>query len=209
LNSDKTRINFVKDLGPLLIKTKAIQFGDFTLSSGKNSPYYIDLRVIPSFPDVFNKVVSLYVHTLENLIGSNKNWVICGVPTSGLTFASVVAFNLKMPLIYVREKIKTYGTGKKIEGVFKSGYNIVVLDDLITSGGSIINTIDTLRHEGGKVDNVVVLIDRLQGGKKRLAEKGVKLNSLMDINELADSIFALNIIDLKQYENLKINIEKT
>lgn len=203
MNWDKTRLNFVKELGPLLVKTKAIQFGDFILSSGKSSPYYIDLRVIPSFPDVFNKVVFAYTNALENLIRTNKDWIVGGVPTSGLTYASVVAYNLKKPLIYIREKNKTYGTGKKIEGVLESDCNVVIIDDLITSGGSLITTIDTVRLGGGEVDNVVVLIDRLQGGKEKLAEIGVKLNAIMDIDELADLIYDLKIIDLKQYENLR------
>lgn len=199
---NKLRIHLINELGPMLVKTKALQFGDFILSSGKSSPYYIDLRVIPSYPDVFDKVIFSYINALENL-GVLSDLTISGIPTSGLTYASVISYNLKKPLIYVREKNKSYGTGNMIEGVLKSGSNVVVIDDLITTGGSLITTIDTVRQAGGKVDNVVVLIDRLQGGKKRLADKGVTLNVIMNINELADSIYNLKIINLKQYENIK------
>lgn len=202
LEWNKLRIHLINELGPMLVKTKALQFGDFILSSGKSSPYYIDLRVIPSYPDVFDKVIFSYINALENL-GALSDLTISGIPTSGLTYASVISYNLKKPLIYVREKNKSYGTGKMIEGVLKSGSNVVVIDDLITTGGSLITTIDTVRQAGGKVDNVVVLIDRLQGGKKRLADKGVTLNVIMNINELADSIYNLKIINLKQYENIK------
>lgn len=202
LEWDKLRINLINELGPMLVKTKAIQFGDFILSSGQTSPYYIDLRMIPSYPEVFDKVIFSYINALKNL-SALSDLTISGIPTSGLAYASVIAYNLKKPLIYVREKNKTYGTGKMIEGVLKSESNVIIIDDLITTGGSLITTIDTVRQAGGKVDNVIVLIDRLQGGKKLLAEKGVKLNAIMNINELSDSIYNLNIIDLKQYENIK------
>ncbi|MFQ6135384.1 MAG: orotate phosphoribosyltransferase [Nitrososphaerales archaeon] len=205
---EEERLMLVRDLGRILVKTRAIQFGTFTLSSGKLSPYYIDLRIVPSFPDVFSKTVTAYMDAIKNLIGLDKVGAVGGVPTSGLTYATAVAYSIKKPLIYVREEKKTHGAAKKIEGVLKPGCNVVVLDDLITTGTSLIKTIDTIRSEGGEVDNVVVLIDRMEGGRERLAEKGVRLNTITDMRELADLLCDMEIIDSQQNRYIKSQIKK-
>jgi len=203
LNWDAERQLLVRDLSQILVKKGVVQFGNFTLSSGKTSPYYIDLRLVPSFPEVFSRVVTAYERSLKTLIGFDDIGAVGGVPTSGLIYAAVVAHNIKKPLIYVREKNKSYGTGKKIEGVIKSGCKVAIIDDLITTGGSVVKTIDALRQKGGEIDNVVVLIDRLEGGKKILSEKGVTLNAITNISELADLLYEMNMLDSEQYTNIK------
>ena len=207
MNWDAERQLLARDLGQILAEKGVVQFGNFTLSSGKTSPYYIDLRLVPSFPEVFAKVVTTYEHSLKTLIGLDNVGAVGGVPTSGLTYAAVVAHNLKKPLVYVREKNKAYGKGKKIEGVLKPGCKVALIDDLITTGGSLAQTIDALRQKGGEVDNAIVLIDRLEGGDALLAEKGVKLNAITNIRELADLIYGMDIIDSKQYEHIKSQIK--
>ncbi|MDP6641500.1 MAG: orotate phosphoribosyltransferase [Nitrososphaerales archaeon] len=207
MNWDAERQLLARDLGQILAEKGVVQFGNFTLSSGKTSPYYIDLRLIPSFPEVFAKVVTTYEHSLKTLIGLDNVGAVGGVPTSGLTYAAVVAHNLKKPLVYVREKNKTYGKGKKIEGVLKPGCKVALIDDLITTGGSLVKTIDALRQIGGEVDNVVVLIDRLEGGRDLLADKGVKLDAIITIGELADLLYEMDKIDIKQHEYIKSQIE--
>ena len=203
MNWDAERQLLVKDLSQILVKKGVMQFGNFTLSSGKTSPYYIDLRLIPSFPEVFSRVVTAYERSLKTLIGFDDIGAVGGVPTSGLIYAAVVAHNIKKPLIYVREENKSYGTGKKIEGVIKSRCTVVIIDDLITTSGSVVKTIDALRQKGGEIDNVVVLIDRLEGGKKTLSEKGVTLNAITNISELADLLYEMNMMDSEQYTNIK------
>ena len=207
MNWDEERQILVRDLGQILVENGVVQFGNFTLSSGKTSPYYIDLRLVPSFPEVFSKVVTAYESSLKVLIGLDNVGAIGGVPTSGLTYATVVAYNLKKPLVYIREENKTYGTRKNVEGVLKTGCKVAIIDDLITTGGSLIKTIDALRQKGGEVDNVIVLIDRLEGGKDLLAEKGVKLNAITDISELADLLYGTKIIDSKQHEYIQSQIK--
>ena len=207
MNWDEERQLLVKDLGQILVGNGVVKFGTFTLSSGKISPYYIDLRLVPSFPEVFGKVVTAYENSLNVLIGLDNVDAIGGVTTSGLTYAAVVAYNLKKPLVYVREENKTYGARKKVEGVLKPGCKAVIIDDIITTGGSLVKTIDTLRQKGGEVDNVIVLIDRLEGGEALLAEKGVKLNAITNIGELADLLYGLEIIDFKQHGYIKSQIK--
>jgi len=207
LNWDEKRQLLVKDLGQILVVNGVVKFGTFTLSSGKISPYYIDLRLVPSFPEVFSKVIAAYENSLKVLIGLDNVDAVGGVPTSGLTYAAVVAYNLKKPLIYVRKENKTYGTEKEVEGVLKPGYKIALIDDLITTGGSLVKTIDTLRQKGVEVDNVIVLIDRLEGGANLLAEKGVKLNAITNIGELADLLHEMEIIDSEQHRHIKSQIK--
>lgn len=205
---EEERLLLVRDLGRILTKTRAIQFGTFTLSSGKLSPYYIDLRIVPSFPDAFSKTVTAYIEAIKNLIGLEKVGAVGGVPTSGLTYATAVAYSIKKPLIYVREEEKTHGTAKKIEGILKPGCNVVVLDDLITTGTSLVKTIETIRHEGGEVENAVVLIDRLEGGRKRLAENGVRLSAVTDMMKLTNLLYDMGIIDAEQNKYIKSQIKK-
>tara|TARA_B100000315_G_scaffold100641_1_gene92480 strand:- start:1515 stop:2147 length:633 start_codon:yes stop_codon:yes gene_type:complete len=207
LNWYEKRQLLVKDLGQILVGNGVVKFGTFTLSSGKISPYYIDLRLVPSFPEVFSKVIAAYENSLKVLIGLDNVDAVGGVPTSGLTYAAVVAYNLKKPLIYVRKENKTYGTEKEVEGVLKPGYKIALIDDLITTGGSLVKTIDTLRQKGVEVDNVIVLIDRLEGGANLLAEKGVKLNAITNIGELADLLHEMEIIDSEQHRHIKSQIK--
>ena len=207
MNWYEKRQLLVKDLGQILVGNGVVKFGTFTLSSGKISPYYIDLRLVPSFPEVFSKVITAYENSLKGLIGLDNVDAVGGVPTSGLTYAAVVAYNLKKPLIYVRKENKTYGTEKEVEGVLKPGYKIALIDDLITTGGSLVKTIDTLRQKGVEVDNVIVLIDRLEGGANLLAEKGVKLNAITNIGELADLLHEMEIIDSEQHRHIKSQIK--
>ena len=207
MNWYEKRQLLVKDLGQILVGNGVVKFGTFTLSSGKISPYYIDLRLVPSFPEVFSKVIAAYENSLKVLIGLDNVDAVGGVPTSGLTYAAVVAYNLKKPLIYVRKENKTYGTEKEVEGVLKPGYKIALIDDLITTGGSLVKTIDTLRQKGVEVDNVIVLIDRLEGGANLLAEKRVKLNAITNIGELADLLHEMEIIDSEQHRHIKSQIK--
>jgi orotate phosphoribosyltransferase len=208
LNWEEEREQVVRDLGRILVQARALQFGTFTLSSGKISSYYVDLRIVPSYPDVFEKAVTAYIDAVKNLVGLNEIEAVAGVPTSGLTYATAVAYSLRKPLIYVRDMVKDYGTAKKIEGVMKPGAKVVILDDLITTGNSLIKTIDAIRSEGGEVENAVVLIDRLEGGREKLAEKNVKLNPVTDMLELTDLLYDMEMIDDDQNTAVKSQIQK-
>jgi orotate phosphoribosyltransferase len=172
------------------------------------SPYYIDLRLLPSYPNSFCEIVDSYISIIENRIGLDNIEAIGGVPTSGLTYATAVAYSTKKPLIYVRDNKKDYGTSKWIEGVLKPGSNVLILDDLITTGNSLIKTIDKIKSEGGEIDNAIVLIDRLEGGKEILDKKGVKLNAITDIDELTELLYNMQIIDSEKRSYIKSQIKE-
>ena len=184
------RKKIVEELAMVLVKGRALQVGTFTLSSGKLSSYYVDLRMVPSFPGAYRYVIDCYLSLIRNEVGLDKFDAIAGIPTAGLTFSSPVALELRKPMIYVRKEEKDYGHMKRIEGTITPGWRVLVMDDLITTGHSVLTGIDAIREEGGEVKSVAVLIDRLEGGKANLRKAGVKLRPLTDITELARTLHA-------------------
>jgi len=186
----------------LLLRIGAIRFGEFTLSSRRKSPYYIDLRLAPSYPDVLDRIGDLYVGVVKNEI--QPKWKIdriAGVPTAGLPVATVVSQKLRIPLIYVRKEKKDYGLSKTVEGVVESNDNILLVDDLITTGHSTIQEAEILR-ETGNVKHVVVLVDREQGGPENLNHEELELHSLIKITDVFAYLKDLDAIPPKTYETV-------
>jgi orotate phosphoribosyltransferase len=184
----KGRTKLVEELAMVLVKVRSLQVGTFTLSSGKLSSYYVDLRAVPSFPGAYRYVVDAYEALIRNGIGMDKFDVIAGIPTAGLAFSSPVALELGKPMIYVRKEEKDYGRKRRIEGSISPGSRVLVIDDLITTGHSILGAIDAIKEEGGEVKHVALLIDRLEGGKANLKKAGLTLHALTDILELVKTL---------------------
>ncbi|MHA1917395.1 MAG: orotate phosphoribosyltransferase [Candidatus Ranarchaeia archaeon] len=165
-----------------LVENDIIRFGDFTLASGKKSPYYIDLRLLPSHPLIFKEAMFEYKKIIEN---ENIDYdVIAGVPTAGISFASVLSQLGNKPLIYLRKQMKKHGTKKQIEGDFKKGQRVLLVDDLITAGGSLIEAIKILRDAGAIIEDVIVLIDREQGGINNLRNENVNCHTVIKIRDI-------------------------
>ncbi len=190
------------ELCRILMKTGALKFGMFKLTSGKLSPYYVDLRSIPSHPESFRRVIEIYEKLVKDDIGIEEFDRISCVPTSGLLFASVLAFQLYKPILYSRKEKKTHGRERRIEGVVTPGDRIVIVDDLITTGKSLVDAIDVLRAEGGIVTDAVVLIDRQEGGKAQLQKSNVKLHSFMSMTEIASIMYQLGVIEEGKYNEI-------
>lgn len=184
----KGRDKLIEELAMVLVKVSAFQLGTFTLASGKLSSYYVDLRAVPSFPGAYRYVVDAYIALVKNVVGLDNFDVIAGVPTAGLAFSSPVALETEKPMIYVRKEAKDYGRKKRIEGTIKPGDRVLVLDDVITTGHSVMGAVDAVREEGGEVKNVAVLIDRLEGAKVNLKKSGVTLRPLTDVLELVKTL---------------------
>jgi orotate phosphoribosyltransferase len=189
------RKDIIRNLGKVLVKSGALKFGAFTLASGKLSSYYIDLRIVPSLPSVFRQIIYSYKSLIKQTIRENRFDIIAGIPTAGLTYATAVAYELSKPLIYIRKEKKEHGTGKDVEGLIPPGAKVVVIDDVITTGGSLIAAINSVRRSGGTIEKAIVLIDRLEEGKKNLADVGVDLVSLTSIAEITDFLYNMNIIE--------------
>lgn len=158
----------------------AVRFGRFELHSGRKSPIYIDLRLLASFPDALREAAAAYRHRLKTLTFDR----IAATPLAGLPIGTAICLDMNLPLIYPRKTIKGYGTGKQIEGQWEIGQTAVVVDDLITSGDSLLKGITFLKAAGLRVNEAVVLIDREQGGREALQEQGYRLHSLMTIGQL-------------------------
>jgi orotate phosphoribosyltransferase len=178
----------------ILKKTNAIEFGAFKLPSGKITPYYIDLRVISSFPDAFAKISEIIVEFIKNEIGLENFDRIAGIPTAGLPLSAVVAYNLKKPFLYVRQKRKLRGRERRVEGVLMPGNKVLLVDDLVTTGLSLKKSALAVRAEGGIVSDAFVLLDREEGGKDKLADINVNLHAVLGIRDVAQKLYELNII---------------
>ena len=184
----------------ILFKIDAIKFGVFKLSSGKASPYYIDLRVIPSFPDAFREICDFYAEYITNQIGVKNFDRMAGVPLTGIIFASQVAYNLKKPFVYVRKGVRLRGRERRVEGVLVSGERVLLIDDLVTTGLTVKKAAEAVRAEGGVVTDAVVFLDREESGNQMLEKTGIKLHTLLKISEVANTLYDLGAID---QENLK------
>jgi uridine monophosphate synthetase len=170
-----------------LADTGAIQFGQFTLASGKSSPIYIDLRLLASYPAVLREVARAYATVLRRSgLVAQAGHRLAAIPYAALPIGTAVALELDMPLIYPRKEAKGYGLARQIEGEFEPGQRAIVLDDLITTGGSKLAAIEPLAAAGLEVKDVVVLIDREQGGRQELEAAGYRLHAVLRLSEMLD-----------------------
>lgn len=159
-----------------------IKFGNFTLKSGIESPFYVDLRPLSSSPQLLKTLANNLLELVENAPFD----LICGVPYAALPMGTTMSLASGVPLIIKRKENKGYGTKRMVEGVYSDGQNCLLVEDVITSGQSLLETIDEIEREGLKVTDLVVVLDREQGGIKKLEEKGYKVHTLFTINEVID-----------------------
>lgn len=176
----------------------AIQFGRFRLHSGRESRIYIDLRVVVSYPHALRQVAAAYRTVLEGL----RFDLLAATPLAGLPIGTAICLDMNVPLIYPRKTAKSYGTGKNVEGRWSIGQTAVVVDDLITSGDSILQTIATLKATGLRVTDAVVLIDREQGGRQTMEQQGYRLQSVYTLPQLLDTLVEHSRLSDRQREEV-------
>lgn len=172
-----------------LLENNIIKYGDFTLKSGEKSNYYADIKMLISYPKIVTKIMSIILNQLSDIIEIDKesdrnNYVICGVPYGGIYFASVLSLYSGIPMILLRNDIKSHGTKKRVEGDYK-GKKVILVEDVITTGTSIMEAIVLLKQENIEVDSVFVILDREKNGFKNLKNIPInKLNSCLKISDI-------------------------
>jgi len=201
-------MEFVKEFAIFLYKNNIIRFGNFTLASGKNSSYYVDLRLIPSYPHQFRKMIKNLQSLIVEKTGLDDFDCLASVPTGGLVVTSALAIEIVKPLIYVRSKPKEHGTTKSIEGKISAGMKVVMVDDVVTTGTSVLNGINQLKEAGLLVSDLYVIINRLEGGDKALSDIGVQTHQLTDILEITDILFQEKLIDKEIFEKIKNQVSR-
>ncbi|OQY33614.1 MAG: hypothetical protein B6241_07385 [Spirochaetaceae bacterium 4572_59] len=181
-----------------LIQTECFRLGEFTLKSGKKSPFYIDLRRVSSDAALLAEVARGYAEIIEDLECDR----IAGIPVAALPLATAVSLETGIPLIYPRMTMKAHGTGNRIEGEYKKGEKVLLLDDLITTGKSKVEAIEILRDAGLIVTELAVLLERGVQGRKDMEAAGIMLRSYAHVSELLEPCHKLGMIDEDQLTDM-------
>ena len=208
MKTQPANISQKERMANILFKIDALKFGVFKLTSGKASPYYIDLRVIPSFPDAFREICESYGQYISSEIGVKSFDRIAAIPLAGIPFASQIAYNLKKPFLYVRKGIRLHGRERRVEGILVSGDRVLLIDDLLTTGLTLKKAASVVRAEGGVVTEAVVFLDREEGGLQLLEQNGIKLHALLRMSEVANILYEMGGIDEESLKTILKQVKK-
>ena len=187
-----------------LFEAGCVRFGNFTLASGKQSPIYVDLRRVISNPALLRQAASAYA----SLAAALKFDCLAAVPYAALPVTAAVALEMNKPMIYPRKEAKTHGTGQMVEGLFEKGQVALAVEDVITSGGSILTAVKTLEEVGLVVKDVIVLVDRNQGGHQAMAGGGYSLHAVLTIDEIVENLHDTGKLDADMYQTVKTYLEE-
>jgi uridine monophosphate synthetase len=185
-----------------LLDIGAVKFGSFRLKlHEKNpdaplSPIYIDLRLLRSFPDVMDSAILVYK---ELITGLNYD-CFADVPTAATPIVAILSHEMRIPMISPRVAEKTHGIGRMIDGTYKKGQVALLVDDLITKADSKLDAISALKENGIRVNDVVVLVDREQGGTEELTRLGYQSHSAFRLKELLSLYLEAGRITKDEFE---------
>ena len=195
---DKTTL-----IAEALTRSGALKFGSFRLRSGITSPYYIDMTWLLSSPEDLELVVNLVAEEIKAFSSSTSIDKLASIELKGALLLPSIAGKLKMPCVVVRKESKAYGlTGRLAGGEVENGERLVFFDDLVTSGGSKLEGIKPLEQAGGKIEIILVVVDREQGGRENLEKLGYKVKCLATISDLVKALESKGAISREQAEKI-------
>lgn len=174
----------LQDLVEKFFKIGCVKFGCFTLQSGMQTPIYFDLRGIVSYPQLMSDVSDLMFEILPE---NKKNFSrICGVPYTALPIATCISLKQNIPMLVKRKEAKDYGTKKMVEGIFNEGDKCLIIEDVVTSGSSILETVESLKTIGVEITDAIVLLNREQGGEENITKHGITLHSVFTMSQILE-----------------------
>jgi uridine monophosphate synthetase len=178
-----------------------ILFGSYVQASGATFPYYIDLRKIISHPQIFYQVLNAYAEIIKDLEYDR----IAGIPYGSLPTATGLALQMQKPMIFPRKEVKAHGTRRAIEGNFEAGEKVLVVDDILISGKSVMEGAEKIKAAGLEVSDIVVFIDHEGGVKDKLKSNGYNAYSALTISEITETLYQAGRINEEQYLALEIH----
>lgn len=177
-----------EDVAKILLKVKAITLNPekpYRFVSGVLSPIYCDNRLLMSYPQEREKITDFFIEIIERK--NLKFDVLAGTATSGICWAAWVAGKMKKPMIYVRPSKKDHGKGNRIEGKLERGQKVLVIEDLVSTGGSSISAVEGVGEQGGIVDDCLAIFTyEMDKAKKGFKESGCNLITLTKFSTLID-----------------------
>lgn len=182
-----------------LHKIGAIKFGEFTLKSGKKSPIYVDMRVVVSYP----KIMESITYVMWEKIQSKPFNMLCGVPYGAVPLATALSLYSHKPMIMLRKETKEYGTKQPIEGVYKSGDTVLLVEDVTTTGGSTLQSALALEQAGLKVPYAVPFLDREQGAGETLFAHGIICDPVCTLDFTVETLFKGKHVSEEHYSLTK------
>jgi uridine monophosphate synthetase len=182
-----------------LHKYGLLKFGQFTLKSGIVAPFYIDLRIVQSFPEAFHTITKVYAELVKDL---PTDTLLAGIPEAGIPIATAVGYETKRPLIQPRAKVKEHGTASLIEGNWKAGDKVAIIDDLVAKGDSKIEALERFKQCDLKVVGFYLLLDREMGGKQIVEKAGYTLEAAMTITEALGILLAEGKLSQSQHDDM-------
>ena len=199
--------NLINDLILFLYDKGAIKIGNFTLSSGIKSKFYLDMRILQSYPKYFRVSILLMKKYIVDKIGMNNFNYICSIPTSGTIFGSSLAYELFKPHIYVRKSVKDYGMQKPFEGDLQLNSKVLFIDDVMTTGNSLLSSIELLKDKS-IINDVLVFIDRRQEYRSLLNKYNLNIHRIISIDKIFEILFQNDRIGKQDMDYLKWGLEK-
>ena len=193
-------------LAQALHEVGAVQFGDFTMGRTTiNSPIYVNLRLLVSNPRALARAARVMQEEIETLQVMRHPQVqpfqrVCGIPFGGLHLATAFSLRTRVPMIYVHPAKERNGSRVYVEGVYEEGEHVLLIDDLVTSGGGIVETAKFLRQNAGLfVRDVLVLLDRQEGARELLKARGYNLISILGLEAMLNYLMASEKIEEEWY----------